>query len=71
MQGHNHKIIPVWAAEGIELEMAREDLGHPDRPGLWAELHGKCPQGVLVCKTCGRSLLFTATQDEGDGATAG
>jgi hypothetical protein len=39
-------------AYGIELNLSHEDLGHPDRPGLWEELHGHCRPGVLKCVEC-------------------
>ncbi|WP_331718859.1 hypothetical protein OG851_43305 (plasmid) [Streptomyces sp. NBC_00161] len=36
----------------IPLNLSLDDLGHPDRPNLWSELHGKCKPGVLLCLEC-------------------
>jgi hypothetical protein len=36
---------------GIILDLARDDLGHPDRPGLWDEVHRprRFERGLLLC----------------------
>jgi hypothetical protein len=58
-QEHDRKIVPLVVASGIELDMDREeDLGHPERPWLWEELHGNCPVGTLQCATCGWPLYL-------------
>ncbi|GIM84802.1 hypothetical protein Aco04nite_93230 [Winogradskya consettensis] len=34
---------------GTVLDLSREDLGVPELPGLWEQLHGKCKSGTLQC----------------------
>lgn len=36
----------------IDLDLSRDDLGHPERPGLWDEIHrpGHFRPGLLVCR---------------------
>lgn len=48
----DHEKAPVVAASGLCLDLTRVDLGHPDRPELWAELHGGCTVGTLICGAC-------------------
>jgi hypothetical protein len=44
--------------QGVELDMSRHDLGHPQLPGLWSDLHGHCRVGTLRCASCGRWLYL-------------
>jgi hypothetical protein len=48
----DHEKVPLVVATRLRLDLTRADLGHPDRPDLWAELHGNCGVGVLVCAAC-------------------
>lgn len=48
----DHEKVPVLADSGLRLDLRRADLGHPDRPGLWDELHHNCHVGVLICAAC-------------------
>src|SRR5579875_2324777 len=45
-----HSVYHV--AYGIELNLSLDDLGHPDRPGLWDEIYRHCAPGILLCVAC-------------------
>lgn len=36
----------------IALNLSRDDLGHPSRPGLWEEIYRHYQPGVLLCMEC-------------------
>ncbi|GAA2759996.1 hypothetical protein [Actinopolymorpha rutila] len=36
----------------IVLNLSRDDLGHPESPGLWEELYRNYQAGVLLCMEC-------------------
>ncbi|WP_426560397.1 hypothetical protein ACPPVT_11685 [Angustibacter sp. McL0619] len=48
----DHEKAPVVVESRLRLDLTRADLGHPDHPGLWTELHNKCRVGVLACEAC-------------------
>lgn len=52
VRSHGHEIVPVVAESGLQLDITRHDLGHPDLPDLWASLHGHCLDDALVCQAC-------------------